>query len=144
MCRPKKVSPLRYMDNSLAAYLPVLIQIAIGVALPAGILAASHIFGQRGRHNAAKDSPYECGNTLPADDRPHPRFAVKFYVTAMLFILFNIALIFLLPFALVCRELAAAGLAVAAPICVFLAVLALGLFYQIRSGALDWDTPNNH
>jgi len=78
--------------QSLSTYLPVLIQALMGLALPAGILAASHLFGQRAKGNYIKDKAYECG--LPMEGKPHPRFAVKFYVTAMLFILFDIEVVF--------------------------------------------------
>ena len=71
--------------QSLSTYLPVLVQVALGLAIPAGILAASHLFGQRAKGNYIKDKAYECG--LPMEGKPHPKFAVKFYLTAMLFIL---------------------------------------------------------
>jgi NADH-quinone oxidoreductase subunit A len=119
-------------------YLPILIQIAVGIAVPIAALVASHLFGQRARTNAAKDSAYECGNAPVANDRPHPRFGVKFYVTAMLFILFDIEVVFLLPLALVWRDLIAEHIAVFAPAAVFFGILTLGLLYEIRTGALDW------
>ena len=126
------------MDNSLQAYLPVLIQIVIGLALPVLILAASHAFGQRARTNAAKDSAYECGITVPEGARPHPRFTVRFYLAAMLFILFDIEIVLLLPGVLVFRELAASHPSVVVPVFVFLGVLALGLLYELRKGVLEW------
>ena len=107
--------------------------------LPAAIvvLIASHIFGQRAKGNYIKDKAYECG--LPSEGNVHPRFAVKFYVTAMLFILFDIEVVFLVPWALVYREFLAAGIAITAATAVFLGVLVLGLFYEVRRGALEWD-----
>ena len=123
--------------QSLTTYLPVLIQAAMGLALPIGILAASHLFGQRAKGNYIKDKAYECG--LPMEGKPHPRFAVKFYVTAMLFILFDIEVVFLVPWALVYREFLAAGIAITAATAVFLGTLVLGLAYEVKRGALEWD-----
>jgi NADH-quinone oxidoreductase subunit A len=119
------------------SYLPVLIQVIIAIALPVTILALSHLFGQRAKGNKSKDSAYECG--LPAEDKPHPRISVKFYVTAMLFILFDIEVVFLVPWAMIYREFIAAQIAIVAPILVFLGVIIIGLVYEVRNGALKWD-----
>ncbi|MEY4378996.1 MAG: NAD(P)H-quinone oxidoreductase subunit 3, partial [Verrucomicrobiota bacterium] len=78
-------------SQSLSTYLPALVQVALGLSIPAIILIASHVFGQRAKGNYIKDKAYECG--LPMEGKPHPRFAVKFYVTAMLFILFDIEVV---------------------------------------------------
>lgn len=123
--------------QSLQTYLPVLVQAVLGLSIPAVILVASHVFGQRAKGNYIKDKAYECG--LPMEGKPHPRFAVKFYVTAMLFILFDIEVVFLVPWALVYREFLAAGIAITAATAVFLGVLVLGLVYEFRRGALDWE-----
>lgn len=123
--------------QSLSTYLPVLVQVALGLAIPTVILVASHVFGQRAKGNYIKDKAYECG--LPMEGKPHPRFAVKFYVTAMLFILFDIEVVFLVPWALVYREFLAAGIAITAATAVFLGVLVLGLAYEFKRGALEWE-----
>ena len=124
-------------SQSLSTYLPALVQIVLGLAIPAVILIVSHLFGQRAKGNYIKDKAYECG--LPMEGKPHPRFAVKFYVTAMLFILFDIEVVFLVPWALVYREFLAAGIAITAATAVFLGVLVLGLAYEFKRGALEWD-----
>jgi NADH-quinone oxidoreductase subunit A len=124
-------------SQSLSTYLPVLVQIVLGLSIPAIILAVSHLFGQRAKGNYIKDKAYECG--LPMEGKPHPRFAVKFYVTAMLFILFDIEVVFLVPWALVYREFLAAGIAITAATAVFLGVLVLGLAYEFKRGALEWE-----
>ena len=124
-------------SQSLSTYLPALVQVALGLSIPAIILIASHVFGQRAKGNYIKDKAYECG--LPMEGKPHPRFAVKFYVTAMLFILFDIEVVFLVPWALVYREFLAAGIAITAATAVFLGVLVLGLIYEFKRGALDWE-----
>lgn len=124
-------------SQSLSTYLPALVQVALGLAVPSAILIASHVFGQRAKGNYIKDKAYECG--LPMEGKPHPRFAVKFYVTAMLFILFDIEVVFLVPWALVYREFLAAGIAITAATAVFLGVLVLGLLYEFKRGALEWE-----
>lgn len=124
-------------DQSLATYLPVLVQVVLGLSIPVAIIVASHIFGQRAKGNYIKDKAYECG--LPSEGKVHPRFAVKFYVTAMLFILFDIEVVFLVPWALVYREFLAAGIAITAATAVFLGVLVLGLAYEFKRGALEWE-----
>ena len=123
--------------QSLSTYLPALVQIVLGLSIPAIILIVSHVFGQRAKGNYIKDKAYECG--LPMEGKPHPRFAVKFYVTAMLFILFDIEVVFLVPWALVYREFLAAGIAITAATAVFLGVLVLGLVYEFKRGALEWE-----
>ncbi len=121
----------------IADYYPVLIQILIAASIGVIVLVASHIFGQRGTPSAIKDSPYECG--MLADGSGHARFAVKFYVTAMLFILFDIEVVFLIPWVLVFREFLAANLPILLPIFFFLFVLVLGLFYELKKGAIEWE-----
>jgi len=123
--------------QSLSTYLPVLVQVALGLAIPAGILAASHLFGQRAKGNYIKDKAYECG--LPMEGKPHPKFAVKFYLTAMLFILFDIEVVFLIPWTFVYREFLANHIPILGPMAFFLFVLILGLFYEVRKGALEWE-----
>ena len=124
-------------SQSLSTYLPALVQIVLGLSIPAIILIVSHLFGQRAKGNYIKDKAYECG--LPMEGKPHPRFAVKFYVTAMLFILFDIEVVFLVPWALVYREFLAADIAITAATGVFLGVLVLGLAYEFKRGALEWE-----
>lgn len=121
-----------------AAFVPVLIQILLALAIAGGLITASHIFGQRIRNKSKlKDTPYECG--VEAIGSPHPRFSVKFYVTAMLFIIFDIEVVFLVPWALVYRDLLKAGIPILLPILFFLGVLVTGLFYELKKGALEWE-----
>ncbi len=121
----------------IADYYPVLIQLLIAASIGAVVLVASHIFGQRGSRSAIKDSPYECG--MLTEGSGHARFAVKFYITAMLFILFDIEVVFLIPWVLVFREFLAANLPILLPIFFFLFVLVLGLFYELKKGAIEWE-----
>ena len=84
--------------------------------------------------SAVKSEPFECGVT--PFTRPSGRFRVQFYLTAILFILFDVELVFLYPWAVECRRLGAAGLV---EMGVFLAILMTGFFYVWDSGALEWD-----
>lgn len=118
-------------------YLPILIQVILGVTLAGVILLASHLLGQRARKNKIKDSAYECG--VPVGGQTRTRFSVKFYVTAMLFILFDIEVVFLIPWSLAFRDFVSVGIPILLPGLFFLGVLVLGLFYEVRKGALDWE-----
>lgn len=122
---------------TLMDYLPVLIQIIIAVGMGVGILVASHLFGQRATAGKIKDSPYECG--LSSDTKGETRYSVKFYITAMLFILFDIDVVFLIPWVLTHRDLVAAGIPILGPMLFFTFILVAGLIYEIKSGALEWE-----
>jgi NADH-quinone oxidoreductase subunit A len=131
-----------YLSNNqismtLSSFLPVLIQILLAVGIGVGILVASHLFGQRAARSKIKDSPYECG--LSSEVGGTTRYSVKFYVTAMLFILFDIDVVFLIPWVLTHRELTFAGVSVLGPMLFFTFVLVFGLIYELKSGALEWE-----
>jgi len=115
----------------------VLVQIVLAAVMGVGIIVASHVFGQRARHNSIKDSAYECG--VPVSGKVHPRFSVKFFVTALLFILFDIEVVFLLPWTFIYREFLAWGIPVLLPALCFIGLLVFGLLYELRKGALDWE-----
>ncbi|HAV14663.1 MAG TPA: NADH-quinone oxidoreductase subunit I [Opitutae bacterium] len=121
----------------IADYYPILVQFTIASGIGAVVLVASHIFGQRGTPNAIKDSPYECG--MLAEGSGHARFAVKFYVTAMLFILFDIEVVFLIPWVMVFREFLAVNLPILLPVFFFLFVVVFGLIYELKKGAIEWE-----
>ena len=122
---------------TLPDYLPVLLQILLAVGMGVGILVASHIFGHKARHSKIKDSPYECG--LAAEVGGETRYSVKFYITAMLFILFDIDVVFLIPWVLTHRDLVAAGIPILGPMMFFTFILVIGLIYELKSGALKWE-----
>ena len=121
----------------LVDYLPVLIQVCLALGIGAAVLIFSHLFGQRGPRNRFKDSAYECG--LPPEGGTAPRFSVKFYLTAMLFILFDIEIVFLIPWVLVYRDFLAQNLPILTPVLFFILLLVAGLVYEMRKGALDWE-----
>jgi len=100
--------------------------------LAAGLLTVSYLLGKRVR-NRVKDMPYESGIVPTGDARQ--RFSVKFYLVAMLFILFDIEAIFLYPWAVVYRELAMPGFV---EMLVFVILILSGFFYIWKKGALDW------
>ena len=122
---------------TLMDYLPVLIQIIIAVVMGVLILVASHLFGQLATAGKIKDSPYEFG--LSSDSKGETRYSVKFYITAMLFILFDIDVVFLIPWVLTHRDLVAAGIPILGPMLFFTFILVAGLIYEIKSGALEWE-----
>ncbi|OUV89964.1 MAG: NADH-quinone oxidoreductase subunit I [Puniceicoccaceae bacterium TMED149] len=122
---------------SLGEYYPILVQIALALGIGVIILVASHIFGQRSKSTDLKDSAYECG--MLAEGSGHARFAVKFYVTAMLFILFDLEVVFLIPWILIFRDFMVANISILVPMLFFLFVLIFGLVYELKKGALEWE-----
>ncbi len=120
-----------------AAYLPFLIQALLAAGITGGIIGASHLFGQRARHTKLKDSAYECG--VPADGLVHTRFSVKFYLTALLFMLFDLEVVILVPWTFIYREFLHEKIEILGPILFFIGVLVLGLVYEIKKGALEWE-----
>jgi NADH-quinone oxidoreductase subunit A len=117
--------------------LPVLIQAVLAAAIAGTVIGASHFFGQRSKKNAIKDSPYECG--LHSEGAPRTRFSVKFYLTAMLFIIFDIEVVFLIPWTFIYREFLSQHISILGPISFFIGVLVLGLVYEVKKGALNWE-----
>lgn len=123
---------------TLESFLPILVQIILALSIAIGIIAASHLLGQRIRKKSPfKDTPYECG--VPTEMLRHTRFSVKFYVTAMLFILFDIEIVFLVPWAVIYRDFISQNIPILLPALFFLAVLIVGLFYEMKKGALEWE-----
>jgi NADH-quinone oxidoreductase subunit A len=119
-------------DNYFARYLPLLIHFLLAGALAGAIVMLSWLVGQR-RPTRAKLSPYECGMTPVGDT--HEPFSVKFYMVAMLFILFDVEAVFLYPWAVVLRELKMFGFW---EMLVYIGIVLVGLFYMLKKGVLDW------
>ena len=117
-------------------YFPVLLQGIIAIGVATVLIALSYVLGKRVR-NAVKDTPYESGITPTGDARQ--RFSVKFYLVAMLFILFDIEAIFLYPWAVVYRDLKMFGFI---EMLVFVVLILSGFFYIWKKGALDWSRPD--
>ena len=124
------------MPNSLTElYFPVLAQGLLAVVLAGALIFISYALGKRVR-NKVKDTPYESGIVPTGDARS--RFSVKFYLVAMLFILFDIEAIFLYPWAVVFRELKMFGFV---EMLVFVILILSGFFYIWKKGALEWANP---
>jgi NADH-quinone oxidoreductase subunit A len=118
-------------------FLPVLLQVVIAIGFAVAALATSVILGKTTRRNAVKDSAYECG-MLPIGEA-QPRFSVKFYLVAMLFILFDLEIVFMYPWAVIYRDFVAEhGAGILWSMLGFVGILTLGYVYAVMKGALDW------
>ena len=119
-------------------FFPVLVQIAIAVAIATALISFSFFLGKRVK-DAVKDSPYECGISPTGSARE--RFSVKFYLVAIVFILFDIEAVFLYPWAVVYRDLKMFGFV---EMLLFIVLILSGFFYIWKKGALDWsvEEPN--
>ena len=123
--------------DQLHQYIPVLILLAVAVAFAAGNLIMSVVFGKVGKRYKVKDMAYECG-MLPVGDG-NSRLSVKFYLVAMLFILFDIEVVFMYPWAVVYRDMLKTdpNLIFGAMLS-FLGILFVGYIYALKKGAFDW------
>jgi NADH-quinone oxidoreductase subunit A len=120
----------------LLDYLPIAILIGVAILFAASTLIVSAITSQKAKTNVAKDTAYECG--LPPLSGAHARFSVKFYLVAMLFILFDIEVVFLYPWAVVYKEMVRESLAIFFGMLTFLGILFAGFLYALKKGAFDW------
>ncbi|MGH3443248.1 MAG: NADH-quinone oxidoreductase subunit A [Nitriliruptorales bacterium] len=118
----------------LAEWLPVLVLGGLAVAFAILSLVVASLMGPR-RPNPTKLAAYESGNE-PLAQVKGVHFAVKFYVVAMLFLVFDVEIVFLFPWATVMRDLAWYGLGAMG---IFLGILGVALVYEIRRGGLEWD-----
>jgi NADH-quinone oxidoreductase subunit A len=117
----------------LRSYLPILILLGLSLVQAAGIVVLSQLASPL-RPTPAKSSPYESGITPLGNARE--RFSVKFYMVAILFIVFDLETVFLIPWAVVMRQLGWEGFAAAS---IFIVVLTVGLVYEWKRGGLRWD-----
>jgi NADH-quinone oxidoreductase subunit A len=124
-------------DNYFESYLPFLIHILLAGAIATAIITLSWLIGQR-KPTRAKMMPYESGMTPVGDARG--RFSVKFYLVAMLFILFDVEAVFLYPWAVILKRLKAQGEGGfgLAEMFVYIAIVLIGFFYIWKKGVLDW------
>ena len=131
------------MDNlhssQLAQYIPVLFLLAVAIGFAVGTLLASWLLGKFAKSFKAKDAAYECGKDPIGEG--NSRFSVKFYLVAMLFILFDIEVVFMYPWAVVYRDLlaehATRNLALGSMVS-FLGILFAGYIYAVKKKAFDW------
>ena len=129
------------MDSQLAQYIPILILGLVAVGFAAGTLILSSVVGKwanKNRHETKiKNTPYECG-MLPIGEG-QTRMSVKFYLVAMLFILFDIEVVFLYPWAVVYRQMLVENAAlIFGSMLSFLGILFVGYIYALKKEAFDW------
>ena len=118
-------------------YVPVLIHVVVAIGFATIALLMNLLVGRAGTRSGAKDIAYECG--IVPEPGPQPRFSVKFYLVAMLFILFDIEIVFMYPWAVVFAEFVARhGTVILWSMLSFVAILMFGYLYAIMKGALDW------
>ena len=137
LASPQGPPYLRVVDRELSQYLPVLFLVGLAAACSAGMLVVSKLAGKLGRRSRIKDSPYECGMISVGEGTS--RFSVRFYLVAMLFILFDIEVVFLYPWAVVYRDmLATHPNLVFGSMLSFLGILTVGYVYAVKKRAFDW------
>src|SRR5512134_621208 len=120
----------------LQPYVPILLLIAFVIANAVLMLGVSHVFSSY-RRTPTKVAPYESGVPVLGDARE--RFSVKFYLVAMLFIIFDIETVFMIPWAVAFRQLAEMSGLLIIEMFVFIAILGVGYIYIWKRGALQWD-----
>ena len=121
------------MEELLREYLPILFFLAIAIALSVVMVVASYIVARQ-RPDSEKVSAYECG--FEAFDDARGRFDVRFYLVAILFIIFDLEVAFLFPWAVSLGEIGLFGFW---SMVVFLGILTIGFIYEWRKGALEWE-----
>jgi NADH-quinone oxidoreductase subunit A len=124
-------------DNYFAQYLPFLLHILMAGGIATAIITLSWLIGQR-KPTRAKMEAYECGMTPVGDSRQ--RFSVKFYLVAMLFILFDVEAVFIYPWAVILRTLKATGQGHFGlyEMLLYIGIFLVGFFYVWKKGVLDW------
>jgi NADH-quinone oxidoreductase subunit A len=125
--------------SQLAQYIPVLILLAAAIGFAGGTLLVSLLLGKFAKTTKAKDTAYECGKDPIGSNTA--RFSVKFYLVAMLFILFDIEVVFMYPWAVVYREMLAEHALrnlILGSMVSFLGILFAGYIYALKKKAFDW------
>ncbi|HEY5777995.1 MAG TPA: NADH-quinone oxidoreductase subunit A [Terrimicrobiaceae bacterium] len=121
----------------LQDYVPVLLHVIVAVGFATFTMLANLLLGRAGTRTPTKDTAYECGAL--AEPGPQPRFSVKFYLVAMLFILFDIEIVFMYPWAVVFKTFVAEfGPVILWSMFSFIVILLFGYLYAIKKGGLDW------
>jgi NADH-quinone oxidoreductase subunit A len=121
----------------LTQYLPVLMLGILAILFSAGMLVGSVILGKKGKRTPIKDTPYECG-MLPVGPG-NARMSIKFYLVAMLFILFDIEVVFLYPWAVIYKQMLKENAAlILGSMLSFMGVLFIGYLYALKKGAFEW------
>jgi NADH-quinone oxidoreductase subunit A len=118
----------------LIYYAPLLLLLLVTALIVGSMIFLSILFGPRKKNSAVKEIPFECG--FDPFQLPEGRFSIRFYLVAMLFILFDIEIIFLFPWAVVFRKLGGYSLL---SVLIFVAILGAGYLYAWKKGALEWE-----
>jgi NADH-quinone oxidoreductase subunit A len=122
------------MTTPLQTYFPLLVVLLVAVGMTAGLIGLASLLGPKRVGSPQKGSPFECGSESVGS--AHERFGVKFYVVALLFIVFDVEAIFVYPWAVLFKELGWVGFV---EMGVFAFTLLIGLVYVLKKGALEWD-----
>ncbi len=125
--------------EGLNNYLPLLMIFALGVIFAGLFIFLAYAFGPK-KPTPSKLDTYECGVPIVEDARE--RFSVKFFLVAMIFLVFDVEVVFLFPWAILLKELKASGqgLFIFGSVAVFILMLAIGMFYEWKRGAMDWES----
>lgn len=118
--------------------LPIIFLFIVVIVFGATMVGLTTLVGYKTPRNKAKDMPYECG--IPGQDPATTKIPIKFYLTAISFILFDIEVVFLYPWTVIYMDnIQAFGAYLLGAMGIFMAILILGLIYEIKAGALEWD-----
>ena len=123
-----------HLNPAIRLLFPFFIALALAMLIPAAMMGLSAVLGPR-KKSAVKMEPYECG-VIPASMKCQGKLSVKFFVVALLFLVFDIEIVFLYPWAVAFRSLGSAGFVEMA---LFVVVLLAGLVYAWKKGALEWE-----
>lgn len=125
--------------ESLSHYLPLLVILGLGIVFAGLFIFLAYAFGPK-KPTLSKLDTYECGVPILEDARE--RFSVKFFLVAMIFLVFDVEVVFLFPWAILLREfkLSGQGLFVFASVAIFILMLAIGMFYEWKRGAMEWES----
>ena len=127
------------MDSQLSQYLPVLLLLLVATGFAVSTLIISVVAGKLGRRTKTKDVPYECG--MVPEGPGNSRMSVKFYLVAMLFILFDIEVVFMYPWAVIYKSMLADPATrnmILGSMLSFLGILFVGYIYAVKKKAFDW------
>lgn len=122
-----------YVRNTMAVWFPIAVTVAVAGIVVAVMVSVNRLIGPR-RTSAVKREAFECGN--PPSGSAWRRFSVHFYLTAILFLVFDVEVVFLYPWAVELRRLGVFGFV---EVLIFIAILLVGLIYAWQRGALDWE-----
>ena len=120
----------------LRDYLPLLLHIGVAIGFAVSALLVSVLLGKTGRRTRVKDTAYECG--MVPQGEAQPRFSVKFYLVAMLFILFDLEIVFMYPWAVVYREMIVESKTILWSMLSFVTILMVGYVYALQKGVFDF------